>query len=361
MLPLLRERFGNPSSLHRRGADASRALEDARIDVARALGREQREIVFTSGATEANNLAILGAARALKRRGDHVVATAVEHPSVLEPLRALEAEGFRVSLAPVRGDGNLDVEALLALIEEKTVLVSVMHVQNETGALFPIDLVAARAKQKKAGLVFHSDGAQALGKTAPPSRAVDLYTVSAHKVHGPLGAGALAIAKGVRVLPLVVGGGQEQGLRNGTENLPALVGFAAAARRAAAEQPARAKRDRALRERFVTGLASLDAVVNSPADGIASTLHVSFPGAASEPLLHALEERGVFASSGSACSQKKSGHGKSHVLEAMNLPPDRKSSALRFSFGATTTEGCVDRALVALRESLAFARSLTRR
>jgi cysteine desulfurase len=279
---------------------------------------------------------------------------------VLEPLRSLADEGFRLSLAPVGRDGRLDVEGTLALIEERTVLLSVMHVQNETGAVFPIEAVAHRAKAKRPGLVVHSDGAQAFGKLAPPSRVIDLYTVSAHKAHGPQGTGALAIAKGTRLVPLLVGGGQESGSRAGTENLPAIVGFAAAALAAGVAgtgvPPAFLDRASALRERFLRGLAGLEAVVNSPEDGLATTIHASFPGAAAEPLLHALEARGVLASSGSACSSRKRSQGKSHVLEAMGLEEELKASALRFSFSRETSTDDVDHALVALAAALVEVR-----
>ncbi len=350
MLPLLRDGFGNASSLHRRGVEASRAIEDARIEVARALGREKGEVVFTSGATEANNLALRGAALAQKRKGDHIVASAVEHPSVLEPLRALEKEGFRLSLAPVERDGRIDQEKLLALIDEKTILLSVMHVQNETGAIHPVEQLAQRAKAKRPGLVVHSDGVQALGKVEAPSRA-DLYTVSAHKVHGPQGAGALAIAKGARVLPLVTGGGQESGLRAGTENLAAIAGFGVAARMAREKLTERRTKARALRERLLAALRTLGAVVHSPEDGAPQIVNASFPGLAAEVLLHALEQKGVIVSSGSTCSTKKSGHGRSHVLDAMGLADDLKKSALRFSLSADETSADdLDAALVVLRE-----------
>jgi cysteine desulfurase len=335
MLPFLRERFGNASSLHRRGVEAARALEDARIEVARAIDREKDEVVFTSGATEANNLALMGAAAAQERRGDHIVATAVEHPSVLEPLRALERDGWKVSLAPVEKDGSLDPERVLSIITDGTVLLSVMHVQNETGAIFPIDALAARAKAKRPGILVHSDGAQALGKVAAPSRAIDLYTISGHKAHGPLGAGALAISKGVRVLPLLHGGGQERKLRSGTENLPAIVGFGVAARLARERLGDRTKKARAIRERLESALRDLGAVFNSPPASVATTLNASFPGNAAEPLLHALEQRGVLVSSGSACSTKKPG---SHVLDAMGLRDEVKKSSLRFSFSPDDTQ-----------------------
>jgi len=353
LLPFLGERFGNASSLHRRGVEAARALEDARARVASLLDRELREVVFTSGGTESNNLALRGAALAQRRQGDHIVSTAVEHPSVLEPLAALAKEGFRVSLAKPGSGGRLDPEAVLSLVEEKTVLVSVMHVQNETGAVFPVGEIALRAKAKRPGIVVHSDGVQALGKLAPPSRAVDLYSVSAHKIHGPQGTGALAVSRGTRLLPLLQGGGHEGGLRSGTENLAAIVGFGVAAGLVREGASMREARARTLRAAFVSGLRETGARILTPEDAcIPTTVLASFEPAPAEPLLHALEERGVLASSGSACSSKKGGHGKSHVLEAMGLPPGVRASALRFSFSRETTDQDVKDALAAIREAL---------
>lgn len=350
MLPFFRERFGNPSSLHRLGADAARALDEAREAVARALGAEPQEVVFTSGGTEANNLALRGAVQALRRRGDHIVTTAVEHASVQEPLRALEQEGLRVTRVAPRADGDLDADAVLAEIEDSTILVSVMHVQNETGAVFPVEAIARRAKQRSSKLVVHSDGVQALGKVAPPGKAVDLYTVSAHKVHGPKGAGALVVRRPARVVPLLLGGGQEHGLRSGTEALPSLVGLGLAARLATEQRPALVRDAGRRLARLREGVLALGGVVNSPAGAVPTTLNVSFPGVAAEPLVHALEERGVVVSTGSACNTKK--HERSPVLRAMGLSDERVASAVRVSLSRETTDEDVDAALLALREAL---------
>jgi cysteine desulfurase len=346
MLPFFRERFGNPSSLHRLGADAARALEEAREAVARALSAERNEVVFTSGGTEANALALRGAVQALRRRGDHVVTTAVEHPSVLEPLRALEQEGLRVTRVAPRADGELDPDEVLAAIEDGTILVSVMHVQNETGAVFPVEAIARRARARSQKLVVHSDGVQALGKVAPP-KAVDLYTVSAHKVHGPKGAGALVVRRPARVVPLVPGGGQEQGLRGGTEALPQLVGLGLAVRLATEQRPALLREAARLSALLREGALALGGV-NSPASAVPTTLNVSFPGVAAEPLVHALEERGVVVSTGSACASKK--QERSPVLRAMGLSDERVASAIRVSHSRETTEADVRAALGALRE-----------
>jgi cysteine desulfurase len=351
MLPYFGERFGNPSSLHRLGAEAARGLEEAREAVARALGAEPGEVVFTSGGTEANNLALRGAVAALRRRGDHVVTTSVEHPSVREVCHALEQEGLRVTYVPVRPDGTLDPEAVVAAVEDATILVSIMHVQNETGAVFPVDAIARRVKARSQKLVVHSDGVQAVGKVAPPSRAVDLYSVSAHKVHGPKGAGALVVRRPARVLPQLVGGGQERGLRSGTEALPLVVGLGVALR-LAVESRVAAMRDAAPRSALLReGIVALGGVINSPAEAVPTTINASFPGAAAEPLLHALEDRDVIVSTGSACTSKKAS--RSPVLRAMGLSEERLASALRFSLSRDTTDADVRRSLAALGEALA--------
>lgn len=350
MLPWFTERFGNPSSLHRLGAEAARALEEAREAVARALGAAPQEVVFTSGGTEANALALRGAVAALRRRGDHVVTTAVEHASVRETLAALEAEGLRVTRVPPRADGELDPDAVVDAVEEGTILVSVMHVQNETGAVFPVDAIARRVKARSSKLVVHSDGVQALGK-APPPGAVDLYAVSAHKAHGPKGAGALVVRRPARVVPQLVGGGQERGLRSGTEALPQVVGLGVAARLAVEGRPALLREAARLSALLREGVLALGGVINSPPGALPTTVNASFPGAAAEPLVHALEDRDVIVSTGSACASKRAA--RSPVLRAMGLSEARIASALRLSLSRETTEAEVRAALTALGEALA--------
>jgi len=348
MLPFLREAFGNPSSLHRLGAAAARGLDEARREVAELLGARPGDVVLTSGGTEANNLAIRGAVAARRRRGDHVVTTAVEHPSVLEVCRGLEEEGLRVTYVGVDGEGRLDPEAVAAAVDERTILVSVMHVQNETGAVFPVEAIARAVKARSRRLVVHSDGVQAAGKLPTPA-GVDLYTVSAHKLHGPKGAGAL-LAR-TRVAPLLRGGGQERGLRCGTEAVPALVGFGAAARAALAERARAGAALSRLGAVLRAGLEARGAAVSSPPDGAPWIVNASFPGAAAEPLLHALEGRRVFVSTGSACASRQ--RKRSPVLQAMGLPRERVDSAVRFSLSRLTTPDEVQRALAALDEALA--------
>lgn len=350
MLPWLGGRFGNASSVHRLGVEAGRALEAAREEVAAALGAAASDVVFTSGGTEANNLAVRGAFMALRRRGDHVVTTQVEHASVRGPIDALESEGARITRVAPRPDGTLDPDAVLAACEERTVLVSVMHVQNETGAVFPVEAIAKGVRARARHAVVHADGVQALGKVPPPGPAVQLYTISGHKVHGPQGTGALLVRGGARVLPLLLGGGQERGLRSGTEPIALLVGLGVACRLAAARRASFLAAARPLSARLRAGIEALGGLLNSPADAVPSTVNASFPGAAAEPLLHALEARGVIVSAGSACASKAKA--RSATLKAMNMDDARIDASLRFSLSRATTAADIEAALEALRAEL---------
>jgi cysteine desulfurase len=350
MLPFFREHYGNPSSLHRLGVVAERALTDARERTARALGSDPGRVVFTSGGTEANNLALCGAVKALRRRGDHVVTTAVEHPSVLDVCKALEDDGVRVTYVPVESDGTLDVERVVDAVGDQTILVSVMQVQNETGAVFPVEAIARRAKAKRKPLLVHCDGVQGLGKLPVPSDAVDLYSISAHKVHGPKGAGALRLGSKTHIKAVLRGGGQERGLRSGTEALPSLVGLGRAAELAAEGRVAFKAQAAALSAQLRAGITAQGGVINSPAGAVSSTVNASFPGVPAEPLLHALEAREVFVSTGSACASRKGS--KSPVLTAMGLSDARIDSALRFSLSRESSASDIELALAALREAL---------
>lgn len=345
MLPYFRERYGNPGSLHRLGAEAEEALVRAREQVAQALNASPEEVVFTGGGTEANTLAILGAARGRKRRGDHVITSQVEHACVRQAMATLEAEGFRVTSLP---PDQVTPAALAAAVTPKTVLVSLMHVNNETGQVFPIRELARAAKGASKRLVFHSDGVQAFGKLAPPGPEVDLYALSGHKIHGPKGTGALRVRRGTHLVPLVVGGGQERGLRGGTEGVPQLVGLGEAAALAAKRRAEFAAQARAQGEALRAGIEAAGGVINSPEGRgwVGSILNASFPGLAAEVLLHALEEAGVYTSTTSACASRR---GKtSHVLEAMGLSEERLTSALRFSLSRETSPEEIGRALSAI-------------
>lgn len=351
MAPYWRERFGNPSSAHRKGVEAERAVRASRATIARLLGVKESEVIFTSGGTEGDNLAIKGVARALHRRGNHIVTTKIEHPAVLESCRDLEAEGFRVTYLDVDAGGLLTPEAVEAALTPETILVSIMHVNNELGTILPISEIAERVKRRHPQIVFHSDGVQAVGKTWVDLRGIDLYTISGHKIHAPKGIGALIAREGVKMKPLLSGGGQERGWRSGTENVAGIVGLARALELMYEDLEGKLAYFRTLREHFLDGVRRIPgARINSPEQSVPTTVNVSFPGVPAEVLLHALEEEGVFASTGAACASRK--RKRSHVLEAVGLPPEVSDSSLRFSFSRYTTREDIERALAALNRAL---------
>lgn len=351
MLPLLKGRYGNPSSAHGLGVEAARLLQEARRRCAEALGIAPSALIFTSGGTEANNLALRGAARAMARRGRHIVCSAVEHPAVLETARALsKQDGFRLTeLTPDRC-GRIRVEEVVAALEDDTILVSVMEVQNEVGAVNPVAAIARAVKAERPEALVHCDGVQAAGKRPLPAD-VDLYALSGHKLHGPKGIGAL-VAR-ARIVAQLTGGGQEGGLRSGTENLPGIAGLAVALSLAVAERDESVARWRELNQTLRAGLEGLGGHINGPGldEGAAPNIvSVAFPGLPAEVLLHSLEARSVYVSNGSACASKK--RGGSHVLRAMGLAEDRRASTLRFSFGADTRAADIVAALAALEQAL---------
>ena len=334
---MMTECFGNPSSLHSLGFAAERELTAARANVATLLKADPACVTFTSGGTEANNLAILGAARAKQRRGNHVVTTAIEHPSVLEAFARLEADGFEVTRVAPQKDGTIDPHDLLAACRPDTILVSAMAVNNETGAIFSWDAVAPAVRRKSPLATLHCDAVQAAGKCALSldKMGVDLCSVSGHKLHAPKGVGALFVKKGTRLIPpAALGGGQEKGVRSGTENMPAIAAFGEAVK--ALPTPAeQTKHYEALRAFLLSELADLDdVVVHTPRNAVSYITHLSLLGRKSETLVHALAEQEVFVSGGSACAKGK----KSHVLQAMGLPAAEIDSSLRLSFSHETTE-----------------------
>lgn len=325
--------YGNPSSLHSFGLEAEREVESARSTIAKSLGASDREIFFTSGGTEANNLAVLGAAQSRRRLGNRVVTSAIEHSSVLESCKELERRGVEVVYLNPDENGKVKIEDLESAIDEKTILVSLMAVNNETGAVQPYDKVGRVIKRKKAPAVFHCDCVQAYGKLRlnPERAGIDLLSVSAHKLHGPKGVGALYIKRGVRVSPQHFGGEQQGKIRPGTEPVPLIAAFAAAVKEtdySAADEVAK------IRDYIKSQLSQLERVyVNSPDDALAYILNFSVEGIRSETMLHCLAEREIYVSSGSACAKGK----PSHVLTAMGLSKARADSAIRASFSKYST------------------------
>ncbi len=340
MLPYLGARYGNPSSLHSMGAGVAKDLDEARAQVAALLGAKASEIVFTSGGTESDNLGILGALGANPKKR-HVVTTAVEHSAVLNLTKHLVAEGYASTVVPVDKEGNLDEESFWNAIRPDTCLVSVMWANNETGVLFPIEKLARAMKAKHPSVLFHTDAVQAVGKIAidVAQAPVDLLSLSGHKFRAPKGVGALFVRRGLRMKPLIHGGGQEEGLRGGTENVAAIVGLAKACELAGknlADMDGRIRQMRNKLEKgifqYITGVRSNGA--NAPR--VPNTTSISIRGLEAEPLLTALSDEGICASSGSAC--KKGVTEPSHVLVAMGVPKDYVLGTLRFSLGHSNTE-----------------------
>ncbi|MBQ5951193.1 MAG: cysteine desulfurase, partial [Lachnospiraceae bacterium] len=325
---------------------------------------QPQRLVFTSGGTEANNLAVLGAARAKKRRGNHVITTQIEHPSVYEACRALEGEGFEVTYLPVDGDGLVDPEAVRAALRPETVLVSCMAVNNEVGAVEPVEEIARVIRETDPQILFHVDAIQGYGKYVfrPDRQGIDLLSVSGHKVRAPKGIGALYFAERVRLIPLVYGGEQQKGVRSGTENVPGIAAFGAAAKHAYDVLPEEHARLRALKNRLVAGLSELEGVRVHGRTGEDSAPHITaagFAGIRSEVLLHALEDKGFYVSSGSACSSRSPR--PSRTLTAMGVPEEYLYSTLRFSMGEENEPEDVDGLLEALRVLLPQLRRFVRR
>ena len=363
MLPYLTEKFGNPSSRqHLFGQEAHAAVEEARAQVARLIGAEPEDIVFTSGATESNNLALRGVARVAGARGRHVVTTAIEHPAVLEPARTLEREGFEITAVSVAPDGIVAADEVARALRPDTVLVSVMAANNEVGTLQPIAEIGRLCRER--GIPLHSDAVQAAGRVPVDVDAwgVDLMSLSAHKMYGPKGVGALYVRKSrkprLRLQPQMEGGGQQKGLRSGTLNVPGIVGLGAASRAAAAALlNGEAERIGALRDRLLEGLRSrIEGVeVNGAlAPRLPGNLHVSIPRAEAETLILSLGG-GIAISSGAACAE--AGGKGSHVLRALGLADDRIYTALRFGIGRFNTGSEIDSVVDALAAAAVVARN----
>jgi cysteine desulfurase len=346
MLPFFREHFGNPSSVHWAGRETGAALQAAREKVARLINCDPAEIVFTSCGSEGDNLAIKGVADARGDRGNHIITTEVEHPAVLAACKFLEKQGFEVTYLPVDGQGMLDVDALEAAITDKTILISVMWANNETGTLFPIEQIGAVARKHK--ICFHTDAVQAIGRVPVDveKAQVDLLAISGHKIGAPKGVGALYVRKGVRLTPLVHGGHQERNRRAGTHNMPGIVGLGTACEIAAADLQNTADRLRRLRDRLEQGLLAAipESQVNGhPSQRLPNTLNISFNYIEGEAVLLFLDMQGIAASSGSACMSDS--FGQSHVIDAMGVDPMMANSAIRFGLGYDNTEADVDQVL----------------
>lgn len=360
MLPYMTELYGNPSSLYAFAQKAKEALEDARARVAQCIGAEPREIIFTSGGSEADNQAIMSAARLGERQGKrHIVSTAFEHHAVLHTLDQLKARGFEITLLDVHADGIVTAEQVAAAIREETCLVTVMFANNEIGTIQPIAEIGAVCRAR--GVLFHTDAVQAAGHVPIDVRAqnIDLLSLSAHKFHGPKGAGVLFARRGVFVENLIHGGAQERGKRGGTENLPAIVGMAAALEEACANLEENADRMRAQRDRLIAGLRKIPyAALNGDAKRrLPGNVNFCFEGIEGESLLLMLDDLGICASSGSACTSGSLE--PSHVLLAIGRPHEVAHGSLRLSIGEDTTDAEIEKMIAAVHETVAHLRGMS--
>ena len=362
MTAVLREEFGNPSSVHHFGQQAKAAVDDARSQVAELVGGDPSEVLFTSGGTEGDNIAIRGAAEALEATGRrHLVASAIEHEAVLNTLKALARRGWQITLLPVDQTGIVSPAALREALTDKTVLVSVMHANNEIGTIQPLAELARLAHER--GALFHTDAVQSAGKIPLNVKGlgVDMLSVSAHKFYGPKGVGALWIRRGLRVMPLLTGGRQERSRRAGTENVPGIVGMGVAASIAAGKMESEGRRLAELRDRLEAGILRTvpGTTVNGSRDHrVPNTTNISFDRIEAESLLIALDLEGVAVSTGSACSSGTLE--PSHVLKAMGFNAHRTQNSIRFSLGASNTEAEMDRVIAVLPGIVEKLRSLTR-
>jgi cysteine desulfurase len=335
---LMCKEFGNPSALYGRGLAAEKLLKEARSRVAEQLGAAPGEIIFTSGGTESDNMALRGVMHAYQRRGKHLIISAVEHPAILQTAEALKEEGFEPEILPVDELGRVSAETLRKMLRPDTVLVSVMLVNNEVGTVQPISELARVIKESESEALLHVDAVQAFGKMPinVAGMGIDLLSASGHKLHAPKGTGFLYVRKGVRLLPIITGGGQESGWRSGTENMPGICALGLAAKLAGDNLAERMLRAAEVRAMFLAGLSVLpDWHINGAEDGLPNVLNISFDGVKSEVLLHMLETEGLLVSSGSACAAKKDT--LSHVLRAMGMDRRQIEGAIRFSFSCLNT------------------------
>ena len=358
MLQVMEKDFGNPSSRHTKGIEAEGYVTKAVQQIAGTLKCQPKEIILTSGGTESNNMALIGTALANQRAGKHVITTRIEHASIHEPFGRLEQMGYEAQYLPVDHNGHLQPEVLEEAVREDTLLVSVMMVNNEMGAVEDIKKLVAVAKQKNPNVIFHVDAIQAYGKykIVPKRLGIDLMSVSGHKIHGPKGSGFLYVRDGVKISPIILGGGQQRGMRSGTENVPAIAGLGEAVRLIYQQHSEKVERLYALKQRLIDGLTAMEGVSINGINGLSLTetaphiVSASFDGIKSEVMLHALAQEGVYVSSGSACS---SNHPElTGTLKAIGVEDRLLDSTLRFSFSVLSTEEEVDHALEAVAKVL---------
>ena len=360
MYEIMTKDYGNPSSMHIKGVQAERYLREAKEIFAGILKVSEKEIFFTSGGTEGDNMAIIGAALAGRRRGKHIITTVIEHPAVLENCAFLEKNGFEVTYLPVNAAGQVEPDTLKASLRDDTILVSVMYVNNEIGAIEPVSELGRIIKEYNKDILFHVDAVQAFGKFRihPYKENIDMLTMSSHKIHGPKGVGAIFIKDKTKIQPIALGGGQQKGMRSGTENVPGIAGMAMAAKELYDKFDEDVNRLYELKEYFVREITGIEGATVNGLTGRDSAPHVvsvSFDGITkSEVLLHALEDKGIYISSGSACSSNKPS--LSSTLKAIGVKNDLLYATLRFSFSVFTTKEELEYTINAVKELLPVLR-----
>lgn len=357
------EDYGNAAAKHRKGMEAERYIREARRIIAGTLKAAEKEILFTSGGSESNNMALIGTALANQRAGRHIISTAVEHPSVYNPLTYLEELGFEITFLPVDHNGHISLQQLEEAIRPDTILVSVMYVNNEVGAVEPIEEISRIIKAKNPSVMFHVDAIQAYGKYVirPKKQGIDLLSVSGHKIHGPKGVGFLYIRSGVKIKPLIYGGGQQNNLRSGTENVPGAAGLGVAAKEMYTDHEEKIRRLTELKDYMIDRLGEIEGTLVNSKKGTESApqiVSVSFEGVRSEVLLHALEDKEIYVSSGSACSSHHPGI--SGTLKGIGLAQKYLDATIRISFGIFNTKEEIDYCIDTLKELLPVLRRYQR-
>lgn len=364
VIKTMTEDFGNPSAMHQKGVDAEKYVKDAAKTLASLLKVQEKEILFTSGGTESDNLALIGAALANKRSGKHIVTTAVEHPAVSQPASFLQEEGFEVTYLPVDSRGVVKMDILESVLRPDTILVSTMYVNNEVGAVMPVEEIARLVHEKSPKAIYHVDAIQAFGKYRihPKKAGIDLLSVSGHKIHGPKGVGFLYVNEKVKIRPQILGGGQQSNMRSGTDNVPGVAGLGAAAGQIYKNLEADTEHLYELKEYLAKGLSEIDdIIINGPAirEGAPHILSISVMGVRSEVLLHALEDKEIYISAGSACSSHK--RKPSSTLTAMGLPKAQIECTVRLSFTEENTMEEAEYFLQTMKELVPMLRRYSRK
>jgi cysteine desulfurase len=365
MTHIMCEDYGNPSSMHKKGVESEKYIRHAKEIIAKCIKVQEKEILFTSGGTESDNIALIGSAMANCRAGRHIITTRIEHPAILQTCAYLEEQGFEVTYLPVDNKGVIRLSDLEKAMRRDTIIVSIMHTNNEIGAVQPIEEAGALIKRKNPNTLFHVDAVQGFGKYRiyPKRMNIDLLSVSAHKIHGPKGVGFLYINEKAKVRPIIFGGGQQKGMRSGTENVPGIAGMAKAVEEVYADFEAKTDYLYAIKEQFVNGVSQIEGTnLNGPFNGREGAPHVvsvSIQGIRSEVMLHALEDRGIYVSAGSACSSNKPAI--SATLKAIGVEKQYLDSTLRFSFSLFTTAEEIEYTVNSMREIIPMLRRYTRR